>query len=163
MTSRAEGSTAPSRARFWVVLVGGPAVVVVGLWYFFLRPATLLDQLLAGADVEVSSFVFTGQQQKVVMNDPESVAYLTKAFRSAAPKQYVSGHCGLVYTMEVHFTGGCSFRAGCYVPEENGLTVSPNWHTLILDDAYFHWVAFPEPIPERVQAALRNLRTPPGP
>ena len=78
------------------------------------------------------------------------------------PKAYVAGHCGTTYTMDVRFTGWCSFRAGCYVPqEENGLTVCPNWHTLILDDPYFHWVAFPEPVPERVKEAIRKLRNPP--
>jgi hypothetical protein len=167
-TSKTFDSANPPRRGLRVVLIAGlvlgsQAVFFVGLWYALIRPATLLERLLAGdSTVEVSSLVFSGQQQQVVVDDPESVRYLTAAFRSAGPKAYVAGHCGTTYTMDVRFTGWCSFRAGCYVPqEENGLTVCPNWHTLILDDPYFHWVAFPEPVPERVKEAIRKLRNPP--
>jgi hypothetical protein len=120
-----------------------------------------LDHLLAGDDGnDVVSLTIEGQgQQKINIDDPAAMRYLTEAFRNSPKDNYNRNlQQGLTYYAYMNFSNGNSVRVAVNTPDNvQGLTID-----YPLDDPILYWIPFADPIPEPVANALRYMRNRPA-
>jgi hypothetical protein len=139
-----------------VVCVVG--VACFGWDRFQAEPRRRFQRLLRGdARVEVASLIVTGQERRIELTDPESVRYLTVAFRSAVKEGHVPTHNGFSYYAEVQL-GSVGFALIGFdaADDEDGVTVA--FPIEEFGDPTYYWVPFPEPRPAQVSAALDLMR-----
>jgi hypothetical protein len=142
----------------WIVLAaaGVCAIGLVGYWGASSPvPRQEWEWLLAGDEkVQVASLVIQVHGGQIVLDDPASAGYWTKAFRSASQESY---RLGASYYATVTFASGGSVEVGLYLSDGgDDVTVSSALGTFA-DPSYYR-IQLNQPMPEPVAAALRQLR-----
>lgn len=128
------------------------------------RPHDRFQRLLRGdPDVRITRLTGTGNDSFVI-DDAESLVYLTIALRAAEPDGYVpkrrdgSRQTGPMLYVHVWTDRLGAYTTGFELPNDeriNGMTVGCS----IYDEAYFYWVPLPEPVPKplaKIFAAARK-------
>jgi hypothetical protein len=127
-------------------------------WVFCYLPYGRFNSLLAGDErVEVISVTIITRDQKIVIDDPESVRHLTAAFRTAKHEGNVPTHLGAAYTIDVKMNGVGSGVTTIFVPNDaSGWTVThPGYDSI---DPTYCWLAFSESTPEPILTATKKLK-----
>jgi hypothetical protein len=151
------------RVVILLIIVG----VALGAWSCWQHNAADRDfeRLLTGApSVAIVRFECEGQGRRIILTDSASLTYLSERFRSARKVRgngdlsELPDH-GTGYNLSVRLSTGASIRCGLEVLErKDRLTVSFPLDTV--SDPWYYSLSLPEPIPERLFAALAQMRSP---
>ena len=96
-----------------------------------------------------------GHGERVILDDPALMNYLTDAFRSA--KRGTPG-TSVVYTGHIRFSSAGSVECYLYISEEDGvITLSEPLHTFTYEPSVYYRVTLPRPIPEPLAKLLTHL------
>lgn len=146
----------------WVFAVLVPTVAVV-LWCLlgYFMPRVQFEDLLQGNTAEeIESVTIFDHAQRITISDPESMRYLTAAFRNSTYEGYVPKHDGRRrgWNIGVKLRGylGTAYTSIDVYEDMTGIAVMRDFD--IGRDPRFHWVAFSEPMPETLSVTLRQLR-----
>lgn len=151
--------------RFWrIVLIGCgvPILLVViccsGLYSWFQfedwQHAQLRKLLEGNAEYEIKSLTLDVRRARIELRDPETVQFLTRAFRSAEYEGHSSSrHCE-VHTLATVLIAEGALEVGLEFDSdgESGLLVSVR-----SDPLYFYWVPFTKPLPKPLADALKQV------
>ena len=156
-------SPASSESRGRYRLLASVAVLLLvlpccGYWGYEKRATRRAERLLDGDEsLRFRRFGVSGHGQEFEVQRPESLAYLTAAFRQAVKEGHVPSHTGTSWLVRVSFGSCSSTQLALRVPEDgSGLTVGVE--VAFGDDLVYYWVAFPEPMPSEVHRMLGLMR-----
>ncbi len=142
-------------------------VTCCGIPYCFYRynfelPIHSFQRLVTKDDqITVVSIVIHGQGQVVILDDSESAAYLTAAFREASYEGYTSRHAGITYTIDLRFSTGGSISLESTVSSASG-GFEVGYLESSFGDVIHYWIPLKKPLPETLATAFRQLE-PSGP
>lgn len=94
-------------------------------WWLWSRRAAAAEfatLFVANKEVEIQYIAFSGQHQTLVVNDPETLALIRDALRSARSEE---PKLGMTYKAHFRFKSGRSFDTFIYIHDDKGgLTVA---------------------------------------
>jgi hypothetical protein len=141
-----------TRRLLLVLLVCSPCLWCWGCWTLLNRPHDRFLRLLRGdQEVRVTRLTGVAGSRPFVVDDPETLEYLTNALRSAEPDGYVpkrrdgSDRTGPTMRVQVRTDRFGSYQTSFEFPNDDrvsGMTVFCE-----LDDHYYFWVLLPQPVP----------------
>jgi hypothetical protein len=147
-----------------LVIAGSPCLSCWGCWTVISHPHDRFQRLLRGdPDVRVTRLRGAGNDSFVI-DDAESLDYLTEALRAAESDGFVpkrrgdSDRTGPTLFVNVWTDRFGSYTTSFELPNDErirGMTVCCSLH----DEAYFYWVPLPEPVPQplaKIFAATRK-------
>jgi hypothetical protein len=125
------------------------------------EPSRRLERLLrADPRIELTSFVISGRGERMELSDPESLRYLTTAFRAAEYDRFYPKRRGVPYDGRVRTGSIGDTFIYIEVPEAaDGMTLGAGVDNFFELDYY--WVPLPEPRPEPVTEVLKRMARPP--
>jgi hypothetical protein len=146
-----------------VLLACSPCLLCWGCWVVMTAPHDRFLRLLRGdQEVRVTRVEGIPAATPFVIDDPESLDYLTAALRRAEPDGYVprrrdeSDRTGPTLHVRV-WTGRLGpYETSFELPNDeriSGMTVFCE-----LDDHYYFWVPLPQPVPAPLAAAFAAER-----
>jgi hypothetical protein len=141
----------------------GVAVVTIGLgcllyWLFASVPRRQFDRLLAGDErVEITSVTITSNTQRSVIDDPESLRYLTDLFRAATHERSPSSISGTDFQLGLRMNTIGTYTASIHIPDDrNGFVLRYPIDTF--DDPGYYWLPFTQPAPATLRNALNQMK-----
>jgi hypothetical protein len=146
-----------------VLLVFSPCLWCWGCWAVVSVPHDRFLRLLRGDQaIRVTRVEWIGFSTPFVLDDPESLDYLTAVLRAAEPDGYVpkrrddSRRSGPTLHVRV-WTGRLGpYETSFELPNDervSGMTVFCE-----LDDHYYFWVVLPQPVPAQLARAFAAVR-----
>jgi hypothetical protein len=141
------------RAVVLLLVAGSFSFCLWSCWDYHARNRDFTRLLGGDADVAVTRVVIDGHGRQCVLDDPASVDYLTRMFRSAERDE---ADLGVAYYLTAKLSTGSSVKCALYVPErKDHLTLG--FPVDSLRDGTMYLVTLRGPVPRRLSVLLARL------
>lgn len=139
------------------------ALVTIGLgcllyWLFASVPHRQFDRLISGDDrVEITSVIIASNTRRSVIDDPESLRYLTDLLRTATQEQSLSSISGSDFQLGLRMNTIGTYTASIRIPgDRDGFVLRYPIDTF--DDPRYYWLPFTQPAPATLLNALNQMK-----
>jgi hypothetical protein len=114
------------------------------------------ERLLRGdKDISLQSLEIGDQGRGIIIDDPESMKYLSEALRSS---ERGKAKMGASYDMCVRLSTGARVKCAFYAPKaKDNITI--HFPIDSVNDGVMYLVTLPEPVPKRLSAIIAQLRS----